>query len=69
MHKKIMGALALISVVGANAFAQTGTAYFSMPTDFSANVQATIVGVAGVLLAALGLMFAWRKTVKSTNRS
>lgn len=51
-----------------NAFAD-GTAYFTLPADFADNVTATIVGVAGTILVILGLMFAWRKTVKSTNRS
>jgi hypothetical protein len=68
MNNKILGALGLIGLLAPLASAQ-GTAYFTMPADFSDNVQATITGVAGVLLVALGLMFAWRKTVKSTNRS
>lgn len=66
---KIMGTLALLALVAVNKAHAVGTAYFTMPADFSDNVQATITGVAGVLLIALGLMFAWRKTVKSTNRS
>jgi len=68
MNKKILGVLSLLGLLVPMSHA-TGTAYFTMPADFSDNVQATITGVAGVLLVALGLMFAWRKTVKSTNRS
>ena len=46
-----------------------GVAMFTLPVDFSDDVTATIVGVAGTILVILGVMFAWRKTVKSVNRS
>jgi len=68
MHKKIMGALAILSASVGSVFAQA-TPYFSMPANFADDTQATLVGVAGVILVVLGLMFAWRKTIKSVNRS
>lgn len=62
----LFGALAIMGASQAHA---VGVAYFTMPATFQDDVTATIVGIAGILLALLGLMFAWRKTVKSTNRS
>jgi len=66
--KKIALILPMLAVIVGQAHAEA-TAYFELPADFSDNVQATIVGIAGGILVILGLMFAWRKTVKSVNRS
>lgn len=66
--KKLGGAaLAVLAVAGMAA--AEGTAYFTLPVGFEDNVTATIVGIAGSVLVILGLMFAYRKTVKATNRS
>lgn len=70
--KKIMGGAAValsLAVIFTEQSYAVGVAYFSLPVDFADNVTATIVAIAGTLLGLLGLMFAWRKTVKSTNRS
>lgn len=61
----IFAAFAVMAMVQSSHAA----ALFTLPTSFEADVTATIVGVAGTLLILLGLMFAWRKTVKSVNRS
>ena len=58
--------LFLVSMGTANA---TPAAYFSLPTDFEENITLTLTSIAGSILVILGLMFAWRKTVKSVNRS
>jgi len=68
MNSRKLQISAAFLMLASRAFAD-GTAYFTMPATFSDDVTATIVGVAGVILIALGLMFAWRKTVKSVNRS
>lgn len=68
--KNIANKIAVFAVMSVLAVSQAhATAYFTLPADFSDNVQATIVGIAGGILVILGLMFAWRKTVKSVNRS
>jgi len=68
MVKKIgLLALAVVALVG-QARAD-GSAYFTLPAGFQDDVTATIVGIAGGILVVLGLMFAWRKTIKSVNRS
>jgi len=45
------------------------TAYFTLPAEFETDVTLTLTAIAGSILVLLGLMFAWRKTVKSVNRS
>jgi len=68
VNKKILGGLALLPAFAQLALAD-GTAYFSLPAGWEDNVTATIVAVAGSVLVVLALMFAYRKTVKSVNRS
>jgi len=68
VNKKILSGLGLIGLLTPMANA-TGTAYFTLPADFADNVSSTLIGVAGSVLIVLALMFAWRKTVKSVNRS
>lgn len=67
--KKLIAVLSLMPAFVGIASAETGVAYFTLPTGFADNVTATIVGVAGSILIILALMFAYRKTVKSVNRS
>jgi len=71
MLKKIIGGFsALLALIVYSAPARAaGTAYFTLPSDFADNVTSTLVAVAGSVLIVLALMFAWRKTVKSVNRS
>jgi len=64
---KMAALFAICQVFVGNAMAQS--AYFTLPATFEDDVTATIVGVAGSILVLLALMFAWRKTVKSVNRS
>jgi len=64
-----VGLFGALVILGALNAAAEGTSYFSLPADFSDNVTATLTGIAGGILVILGLMFAWRKTVKSVNRS
>lgn len=66
--KKIILGLGLIPLFGKLSMA-AGTAYFTLPAGWEDNVTATIVAVAGSVLVVLALMFAYRKTVKSVNRS
>jgi len=66
MKNKLFALLALVVMAAQNAAA---AAYFTLPTDFVADTQLTIVGIAGGILVILGLMLAWRKTIKSVNRS
>ena len=67
--KKMFAVLSLLPAFVGVASADTGTSYFTLPAGFADNVTATIVGVAGSILIILALMFAYRKTVKSVNRS
>lgn len=70
--KKMQNKVAVFATVfmGVAAMAHAdGSAYFTLPASFADDVTATIVGIAGGILVILGLMFAWRKTIKSVNRS
>ena len=71
MKKKLLpvfAAFAIMAVMAVQSHA-VGTALFTLPEGFVGDVTETQVEIAGGILTILALMFAYRKSVKSVNRS